>query len=286
MDWLSKMNEALQYIEENLTGEIKVEEAAKKAVCSSFNFQRMFSYMAEVSLADYVRRRRLTMAAMELLTTDAKVIDVAIKYGYESPVSFARAFYAMHGMNPSEVKKPGVKIKAYSRISFEITIKGVEAMNYYVKELEPFRLIGYKERLSMVDGKNFERIPKIWDEISDDGRYEKLLSLNDNKALFCLGVCANGTDKEFDYYVATGSERSLLEGMSELMVPAATYVIFECVGKMPQGQQKVWKRIFTEWFPQSGYELTDGPQIEWYSDGDPSSDAYISQIWIPVMKKA
>ncbi len=286
MDWLSKMNEALQYIEENLTGEIKVEEAAKKAVCSSFNFQRMFSYMAEVSLADYIRRRRLTLAAMELLTTDAKVIDVAIKYGYESPVSFARAFYAMHGMNPSEVKKPGVKIKAYSRISFEITIKGVEAMNYYVKELEPFRLIGYKERLSMVDGKNFERIPKIWDEISDDGRYEKLLSLNDNKALFCLGVCANGTDKEFDYYVATGSERSLLEGMSELMVPAATYVIFECVGKMPQGQQKVWKRIFTEWFPQSGYELTDGPQIEWYSDGDPSSDAYISQIWIPVMKKA
>lgn len=286
MDWLSKMNEALQYIEENLTGEIKVEEAAKKAVCSSFNFQRMFSYMAEVSLADYIRRRRLTLAAMELLATDAKVIDVAIKYGYESPVSFARAFYAMHGMNPSEVKKPGVKIKAYSRISFEITIKGVEAMNYYVKELEPFRLIGYKERLSMVDGKNFERIPKIWDEISDDGRYEKLLSLNDNKALFCLGVCANGTDKEFDYYVATGSERSLLEGMSELMVPAATYVIFECVGKMPQGQQKVWKRIFTEWFPQSGYELTDGPQIEWYSDGDPSSDAYISQIWIPVMKKA
>lgn len=286
MDWLSKMNEALQYIEENLTGEIKVEEAAKKAVCSSFNFQRMFSYMAEVSLADYIRRRRLTLAAMELLTTDAKVIDVAIKYGYESPVSFARAFYAMHGMNPSEVKKPGVKIKAYSRISFEITIKGVEAMNYYVKELEPFRLIGYKERLSMVDGKNFERIPKIWDEIFDDGRYEKLLSLNDNKALFCLGVCANGTDKEFDYYVATGSERSLLEGMSELIVPAATYVIFECVGKMPQGQQKVWKRIFTEWFPQSGYELTDGPQIEWYSDGDPSSDAYISQIWIPVMKKA
>lgn len=286
MDWLSKMNEALQYIEENLAGEIKVEEAAKKAVCSSFNFQRMFSYMAEVSLADYIRRRRLTLAAMEFLTTDAKVIDVAIKYGYESPVSFARAFYAMHGMNPSEVKKPGVKIKAYSRISFEITIKGVEAMNYYVKELEPFRLIGYKERLSMVDGKNFERIPKIWDEISDDGRYEKLLSLNDNKALFCLGVCANGTDKEFDYYVATGSERSLLEGMSELMVPAATYVIFECVGKMPQGQQKVWKRIFTEWFPQSGYELTDGPQIEWYSDGDPSSDAYISQIWIPVMKKA
>jgi len=286
MDWLYKMNEALQYIEENLTGEIKLEEAARKAVCSSFNFQRMFSYMAEVSLADYIRRRRLTLAAMELLTTDAKVIDVALKFGYESPVSFARAFYAMHGMNPSEVKKPGAKIKAYSRISFEITIKGVEAMNYYVKDLEQFRLIGYKERLSMEGGENFKRIPRIWDEISDDGRYEKLMNLNDNKDLFCLGVCADGDDKEFDYYIATGSESPLLEGMSELIVPAATYVIFECVGKMPEGQQNVWKRIFTEWFPQSGYELTDGPQIEWYSDGDPSLEDYVSQIWIPVMKKA
>ncbi|MFR3729945.1 GyrI-like domain-containing protein [Lacrimispora sp.] len=286
MDCLSKMNEALQYIEENLTGNIQLEEAAKRAVCSSFNFQRMFSYMADVSLADYIRRRRLTLAAMELLTTDAKVIDVALKFGYESPVSFARAFYAMHGMNPSEVKKPGAKIKAYSRISFEITIKGVDAMNYYVKELKPFRLIGYKERLSMVDGKNFERIPKIWDEVCDDGRYEKLLNLNDNKELYCLGVCANGSNHEFDYYIATGSESPLLEGMSELIVPAAAYVIFECVGKLPEGQQKVWKRIFTEWFPQSGYELTGGPQIEWYSDDDPSLESYRSQIWIPVMKKA
>jgi AraC family transcriptional regulator len=286
MDWLYKMNEALQYIEENITGEIKLEEAARKAVCSSFNFQRMFSYMAEVSLADYIRRRRLTLAAMELLTTDAKVIDVALKFGYESPVSFARAFYAMHGMNPSEVKKPGAKIKAYSRISFEITIKGVEAMNYYVKNLEQFRLIGYKERVSMEGGENFKRIPKMWDEISDDGRYEKLMSLNDNIDLFCLGVCANGSDKDFDYYIATGSASPLLEGMAELIVPAATYVIFECVGKMPEGQQKVWKRIFTEWFPQSGYEMTDAPQIEWYSDGDPSLDDYVSQIWIPVMKKA
>lgn len=284
--WLCKMNEALQYIEDNLTGEIMVEEAAKRALCSSFNFQRMFSYMADVSLGDYIRRRRLTMAAMELLTADTRVIDVALKYGYESPVSFARAFYAMHGMNPSEVKKPGAKIKSYSRISFEITIKGVEAMNYYVKEMEKFRLIGYKERIPLANGENFKRVLDMWDRVSEDGGYNKLCELNDNQKLACLGVCANGNDEGFDYYIATGSDHSLLEGMEELIVSPATYVIFECVGKLPDGQQKVWKRIFTEFFPTSGYEITDQPQIEWYSEGDPSSEDYVSQIWIPVVKKA
>jgi AraC family transcriptional regulator len=284
--WLSKMNEALQYIEDNLTGEIMVEEAAKRALCSSFNFQRMFSYMADVSLGDYIRRRRLTMAAMELLTVNTRVIDVALKYGYESPVSFARAFYAMHGMNPSEVKKTGAKIKSYSRISFEITIKGVEAMNYFVKEMEEFRLIGYKERIPLANGENFKRIPDMWNRISEDGRYDALMELNDDQRLGCLGVCANGNDKDFDYYIATGSNHHLLEGMEELIVSPATYVIFECVGKMPEAQQKVWKRIFTEFFPTSGYEITDEPQIEWYSEGDPSAEDYVSQIWIPVVKKA
>lgn len=286
MNWLDKMNEALQYIEDNLTGEIKVEEAAKIALCSSFNFQRMFSYMADVSLGDYIRRRRMTMAAIELLTEDTRVIDVAVKYGYESPVSFARAFHAMHGMNPSEVKKPGAKIKSYSRISFEITIKGVEAMNYYVKELEGFRVIGYKERVPLTGGENFKRVLDMWDRLSEDGRYDEVLGFNDKEDLACLGVCANCSDDEFDYYIATGSDQPLKEGMVELVIPPATYVIFECVGKLPESQQKVWKRIFTEFFPTSGYEIMDGPQIEWYSMGDPSKEDYVSQIWIPVGKKA
>nr|WP_024838239.1 AraC family transcriptional regulator [Clostridium sp. 12(A)] len=286
MNWLGKMNEALQYIEDNLTGEIKVEEAAKIALCSSFNFQRMFSYMADVSLGDYIRRRRMTMAATELLTEDTRVIDVAVKYGYESPVSFARAFHAMHGMNPSEVKKPGAKIKSYSRISFEITIKGVEAMNYYVKELEGFRVIGYKERVPLTGGENFKRVLDMWDRLSEDGRYDELLGFNDKEELACLGVCANCSDDEFDYYIATGSDQPLKEGMVELAIPPATYVIFECVGKLPESQQTVWKRIFTEFFPTSGYEIMDGPQIEWYSMGDPSKEDYVSQIWIPVGKKA
>lgn len=286
MEWLEKMNSALSYIEDNLTGEIRLEEAAKRACCSSFNFQRMFSFMADVPLAEYVRRRRLSSAAMELLTTEEKVIDVALKYGYESPTSFSRAFFAIHGVNPSEIKKQGVRIKAYSRISFEITIKGVEAMNYRLEEFGEFRLVGYKERMTMDNGENFKRIPEFWNEMCRQGKCEELMKYNDNDKLGCMGVCANADDQGFDYFIATGSGKAIPDDMAELIVPANTYVIFECRGKMPEGQQKIWKRIFAEWFPNSGYEPADGPQMEWYSDGPMDSEDYLSEIWMPVKKKS
>ena len=285
VDWLERMNCVLDYIENNLDGTIEMAEIAKQTNCSSFNFQRMFSFMADVSLADYIRKRRLSLAAMELLSTNVKVIDVALKYGYESPISFARAFYAIHGLNPSEVRRLGVKVKCYPRISLEITIKGVEAMNYRIKEFEGFHLVGYKERVTTENGENFLRIPQFWDEVGLDGRYEKMIQYNDNKKMYCLGVCANADDNCFDYYIATGSNKKIPEDMVQLFVPAGCYVIFECVGKLPESQQNMWKRIFTEWFPQSTYDLIDGPQIEWYSDGDTSSDEYYSEIWLPIIKK-
>lgn len=285
MDWLERMNSALDYIEENLDGTIEMDEVAKRAGCSNFNFQRMFSFIADVSLADYIRKRRLSLAAMELLSRDTKVIDASIKYGYESPTSFARAFHSVHGFNPSEVKNIGAKIKSYPRISFEITIKGVEAMNYRIEELNEFRLVGYKERLSTENGENFRRIPQFWDEIGRDGRWENFMQYNDNKKMACLGVCANEDGTNFDYYIATGSNKEIPEDMEELAVPAGTYVIFECVGKLPDSQQNMWKRIFREWFPTATYSLAEGPQIEWYSDGDISSGEYYSEIWLPVSKK-
>lgn len=284
MDWVTTMNGVLDYIENNLDGDIDMSEIAKRANCSSFNFQRMFSFITDISLGDYIRKRRLSMAAVELINTNAKVIDIALKYGYESPVSFARAFNAVHGLNPSEIRKPGVRIKAFPRISFEISIKGVEAMNYRVEEMKEFRLVGYKENLSMKNGENFRRIPQFWDEVNTDGRCDQMVQYNDNEKLYCVGVCANESENSFDYYIATGSNKEIPENMVELIVPANEYVIFECVGKMPDGQQNMWKRIFAEWFPKSGYKLVDGPQIEWYSDGDPSSDDYYSEIWLPVTK--
>lgn len=285
LEWLDKMSDALDYIEQNLTEQIDLSVAASKAGTSAFNFQRFFTFITDVSVSEYIRKRRLSLAAMELISTDHKVIDVAIKYGYESPVSFSRAFFAVQGILPSEVRYSTKPLKSYPPISFEITIKGVTAMNYRVEEIKEVRLVGYKERFTMDNGENFIRIPEFWNSVSSSDKINKLMSINDNKHLGCLGVCADGDEKSFDYYIATGSSKPLINGMSEITIPASTYIIFECRGQMPDAQQLVWKKIFTEFFPTSAYEYTDGPQIEWYSDGDNTSDDYLSEIWIPVKKK-
>lgn len=286
MDLLDKMNDALDYVEKNLLTEIDIEEAARRACCSVFNFQRMFSFIADVSLADYIRRRRLSLAAMELLTTEAKVIDVAAKYGYESPVSFARAFSAVHDVSPSETRKSGVQIKSYPRITFEISIKGVKAMNYKIETKEAFRVVGYKIRTSMNNGENFQKVPEFWAECDASGKCASLCSYSDDPALpGLLGLCANEDKDGFDYFIATASTKPIPGDLSELMIPATTYVIFESVGKMPEAIQDVWKRAFSEWFPTSNYDIAGGAQIEWYSDGDGNSDDYRAEVWVPVRKK-
>jgi len=126
MEWLDRLNQSISYIEDKLTGEIDIEKAAKIACCSSFHFQRMFSYIASVSLAEYIRRRRMTLAAFELQNSDIKIIDLAIKYGYDSPTSFSRAFQNVHGVPPSAAKGEGIVLKAHPRMTFLISIKGYE----------------------------------------------------------------------------------------------------------------------------------------------------------------
>ena len=129
MEWLKHMNDALAYMEDNLDGEISIEKAAQLARCSQYHFQRMFSYIIGVPLLEYLRRRRLTKAAFDLQGGD-KVIDVALRYGYDSPTAFNRAFQAMHGISPRAAQKPDIMLKAFPRVSFQITIKGVTEMDY------------------------------------------------------------------------------------------------------------------------------------------------------------
>ena len=174
MDMLMKMNAALDYIEKNLTKEIDFSVAAMKAGCSSYNFQRMFSFVTDVSLAEYIRRRRLTQAAVELQNSDAKVIDVAMKYGYDSPVSFSRAFSNLQGITPSEAKQPGVKLKAYPRISFQISIKGEKEMNYRIETKEAFDIFGIETVASLSGEEGYTSPAQLWQQCHQNGSYEKL----------------------------------------------------------------------------------------------------------------
>ncbi len=236
-------------------------------------------------LSEYIRRRRLTQAALELRNTDQKVIDIAVKYGYRSADAFTRAFAAVHGMTPSKARGQGAVLKAYPRITFALSIKGVIAMKYRIEEKAAFKVAGVKEWFSAVDNKQLGEIPKMWSRINSDGTAEKIYSLLDREPFGCLGICADMYNDGFDYWIAVPTTKPCPEGLAELDMPAATWAIFEVVGAMPKAIQEVWGRIFTEWLPTSGYEHAKAPEIELYFDGDTASPDYKSEIWIPVVKK-
>lgn len=285
MEWLDRLNQSISYIENNLVGEIDYEQASKIACCSSFHFQRMFSYIAGVSLAEYIRRRRMTLAAFELQNSDIKVIDLALKYGYDSPTSFSRAFQNIHGVSPSGAKKEGVNLKAHPRMTFLISVKGDVEMNYRIEKKEEFRIVGAKKHFDLDVEENFKEIPRFWGEVFQNGMFIEISKLSNQEPLGVLGVstCMNG--KDFDYYIAAATNKPIPENMYEYQVPETTWAIFECIGAMPNAIQELQKRIVTEWLPTSGYEYADAPDIEVYPEGDTSSPHYKCEVWLPVTKK-
>ena len=229
MDWLERMNAAINYIEDNLTGDIDYRQIAKAACCPNYHFQRMFAFIAEVPLSEYIRRRRLTLAAFELRQSNKSVIEIAQLYGYDSPSSFTRAFNAMHGITPTTARKPGAKLKAYPRMSFHISIMGGTEMNYRIEKVSPFSAVGFKYRVHT--DKSFSTIPGIWHEIKQNGFAEGLLSLmdvNSKKPLNgVLGISSDGDwgkNNDFTYYAAVPYEKEVPAGMEELIFPESEWV--------------------------------------------------------------
>lgn len=285
MEWLERLNQAVNYIENNLDGTINYEHAAKIACCSTFHFQRMFSYIAGIPLSEYIRRRRMTSAAFELKDKSMKVIDLALKYGYESPTAFNRAFQSVHGVPPSAARTDGTSLKAFPRISFTITIKGDVEMNYRIEKKEAFKIVGVKENFNMNVDESFAQVPLFWQKSVQDGIITKLCGVMSQPPLGILGVCTCMNGKDFDYYIAVATNKETPEGMVEYTVPECTWAVFECIGPMPTAIQELQKRIVAEWLPTSGYEYADAPDIEVYSEGDQQSATYKSEVWLPIVKK-
>lgn len=284
MEWIECLNNAINYIEEHLEDEIDYEQIAKIACCSTFHFQRMFSYMVNVPLSEYIRRRRMTMAAVDLQNTNEKVIDIALKYGYSSPTAFNRAFQGVHGITPSQAREKGVLIKAFPPISFKITIKGDVEMNYKIEQRDSFRIIGVAQPLHKEIEKNFEIVPQMWQRVAESGTVEKLVSMMDSKPMGVLGVSACNEEEKWKYYIAVASNKPIDKEFEEYIVPASTWAIFYGEGAMPYSIQELEKRIITEWLPTSGYEYANAPDIEVYLSPDPENARF--EVWIPVVKKA
>ncbi len=289
MDSLKSMNDALEYIEEHLQDEVDFAEVARRAYCSEYHFKRMFSFLAGIPLSEYVRRRRLTLAAFELQNSDIKVIDVAVKYGYSSPDSFTKAFQQMHGITPSEARKNGQSLKAFPRMSFQLSVKGGSEMNYRIVEKEAFSIVGLKKRVPLVfEGVNPE-IAAMWQSLTPE-LISELKKLSNIKPSGLISASTNFSERttensELDHYIGAATTNECPESMSQLKVEASTWAVFEAVGPFPETLQNVWGRIYSEWFPSSSYEQTEGPEILWNADKDTTSPTFRSEIWVPVKKK-
>lgn len=286
MDWLEAMNRAIEYMEEHITEKLEIEKVAELALASPFHFQRMYHMIAGVTVAEYMRRRRLTLAAQEIISGE-KIITVAYKYGYETPEAFTKAFRKLHGMSPSAARKSGVNLKAYPKLSFHISIKGDKDMEYKIINKDGFNVIGKQRKISMAGGKNFKQVPEFWNDCMQDGSYEWLCSRAGK--LGVMGVCkdfAQGKDTdEFNYMIAIEKiEDNLPVGYISTSIPAATWAVFESVGALPGALQDVTRRVFSEWMPATGYQHACAPELEIYFPGDMSSSDYRCELWIPVKK--
>lgn len=281
MEWIDRLNSAIRYMEEHLTDEIDYEQLGRIACCSSWHFQRMFSYMAGIPLSEYIRRRKMSLAAVDLLSSDARIIDIAEKYGYRSPTAFNRAFQSIHGTAPSSVRQEGISVRSFPPITFKITVKGVEEMNYRIETKEAFRIVGVSVPLEKEIEKNFAVIPSKWQEISLNGTLQTLAQKMNQEPMGVLGVSTCNEEEPWRYYIAVST--SLEAGdYEEYTVPAATWAIFPGEGTN-QSIQELERRIVTEWLPTSGYEYGNAPDIEVYLNPDPQNARY--EVWIPVTKK-
>jgi len=305
MDWLTRMNDAITYIEENLNGHIDYEELAKIACCSANNYFRTFSFITDVSLSEYIRRRRLTLAALELQNSDIKVIDLAFKYGYDSPVSFGRAFAALHGVTPTQARADGVTLKAYPRIAFQISLKGEKEMDYRIETKEAFQVFGVEQIVKMdsdavdvsEDGVTVTILSK--DEQAEEELHEKLhkaagslpnfvnQSMGTVHHIFGHRDVAPGTIAHMTFAFRTASSNT--EGYTIVDVPSRTWAIFPSEKFSWDDEddgngvvRELAKRIYTEWMPTSSYEQVGELEMELHGEDD--EFGYV-EIWIAVKRK-
>ncbi|MEW6564775.1 MAG: AraC family transcriptional regulator [Spirochaetota bacterium] len=295
MDWANRMKQAIEYFESHLERQADMERAARLANCSLFHFCRMFEVVFGLSPAEYLRRRRLSAAALDLAAGKDKVIDVALRYGWESPESFAKAFKRLFGITPSEARSASVPLELWPPIELTVILKGDRSMKYRIEQRDAMEFAGLVLRTTSTGGVNLKAIPQFWQEKAKDGSVERL-------AQYCglmgmLGICYDykPEDNSFAYAIAvergSHSLKDLPQGCLLVQLPPATYAVFECRGPMPQAIQDLWKQIYTDWFPASEYEHAGTPDFEVYpAQEDPaitdSSPNYRSEVWIPIKKKA
>ncbi|UPA31920.1 AraC family transcriptional regulator [Terrisporobacter glycolicus] len=286
MDMINNFNKAMKYIDQNLENEIDFKKVSQIAGVSEFHFRKIFSYLSGTTLSSYIRKRKLSEASLDLINNRMKIIDVAIKYGYDSADGFTRAFKEWFGVNPSELKNYR-DFKIYPSMTFQLTIRGGSNMNYRIEKKNPFKLVGVKKRIPIVfEGENPE-IMKIAQGITQEQR-ERLQSYRDAEVKTVINASYNFDDGVYeengklDHLIGSITTLDIDFGEFDVVeVPSHTWAIFSCEGQFPILMQDTHAKIVSEWLPSSGYELVDAPLISFNGDMSDLSNVY-SEIWVAI----
>ena len=275
--WVEGIHNAIEYMELHLTDELDIKEITSKAYVSEFHFQRIFHVLCGFTLSEYIRNRRLTLAAQELSSKDIRVIDIAIKYGYDSPDSFTRAFTKFHGITPSAAKEKGAKLISFAPLRIKLSLEGGTMVEYKIVEKAAFTVMG--KRRSFNTETSYEEIPKFWNEHMNDGGSEIVCGM--------FGVCCDSDGKNFEYLIADNyiPWNEIPEDYVTKVIPAGTWAVFPCRGALPKALQDVNTKIWSEWLPTCReYKLGGNYNIEMYTPPCENPKDYYSEIWIPVEK--
>ncbi|MBO5221362.1 MAG: AraC family transcriptional regulator [Clostridia bacterium] len=299
MHWIIGIQNALDFIEENLTEDITVEEIAKRCYASTFHFQRVFGILCGYTVGEYMRNRRLSRAGAELNEGNQKVIDVALKYGYSSPDSFAKAFVAFHGITPSAARIPGAQLRSFSRLNIKLYLEGGSNMNYRIETKQKTRLLGYKRRFEGIPGNDEEQEVQMW--LNTRANQYLLQGVAKDPTLHYT-VTIPASDGGYDFYIATElreedwaklKEDSFLgeadaTRFEEIPIQAQTYAVFETEKEEfpTRNSLTMHKKIISEWLPSSEYVLANAPEIQkihWHRK--PNKKNRFIELWIPIEKK-
>lgn len=285
MEWTEAICKAVAYIEAHITEDIKVEDIAKEVYLSPFYFQKGFSLLCGFTIAEYIRNRRLSLAGNELATSGEKVIDVALKYGYDSPDSFTKAFTRFHGITPSMAQKSEETLKTFAPLKIKLSMEGGYIMDYRIEKKEAFTALGAAKTFSYENAK--EKVPEFWKEHYAAGNGQYVCGM------FGINIDEQMGNDTFEYLIADMYDpvKDVPEGFVTKTIPAFTWAVFPCKGAMPDALQDVNTKIFSEWLPAlKDYEFAAGYCIEMYDDASKypkgtQDENYYCEIWIPVKKK-
>lgn len=273
--WVEGLQNAIDYIETNLTDELDIKDIASRAYVSEFHFQRIFNALCGFTVGEYIRCRRLSLAAQELSSKDIKVIDVAMKYGYDSPDSFTRAFAKFHHMTPSMAKDKGGIYQSFSPLKIKVNLEGGTMLEYKIVEKAAFTVMGRLKKFQVDSA--YDEIPKFWLEHMQSGESEKVCGM--------YGICIESDGKVFDYLIADNyiPWNEVPNGYITHVIPASMWAIFPCRGKLPESLQEVNTKIWKEWLPSCNeYKLGGNYNVEMYTPPSDNPNDNYSEIWIPV----